>query len=131
CRLIIANRTPERAHTLAQAFGARVETMNHETLSRVLPIVSGIVNCTSLGMTPDIETTPPIDWDATSDSAWVCDLVYRPLRTRLLQQAQARGLRTVDGLGMLIHQGALAFERWTEQPAPVAVMREAAEAQLE
>ncbi|HMI91291.1 MAG TPA: shikimate dehydrogenase [Polyangiales bacterium] len=57
--------------------------------------------------------------------AVVCDLVYKPLHTALMRAASARGLRTVDGLGMLLHQGALAFERWTGQPAPLEIMRRA------
>jgi shikimate dehydrogenase len=57
--------------------------------------------------------------------AVVCDLVYKPLHTALMQRASERGLRTVDGLGMLLHQGALAFERWTDQAAPLDVMRAA------
>ena len=56
-------------------------------------------------------------------SAVVTDLVYKPLVTAVLARAQARGLRTVDGLGMLLHQGALAFERWTGRSAPLAAMR--------
>lgn len=59
------------------------------------------------------------------DHALVTDLVYKPLLTTVLARAQARGLRTIDGLGMLLHQGALAFERWTGQVAPLDVMREA------
>ncbi len=58
-------------------------------------------------------------------SAVVTDLVYRPLETALLRAASQRGLRTVDGLGMLLHQGALAFERWTGRAAPLSVMRAA------
>lgn len=131
CNLIIANRTFTRAQSLAEAFGGQARTMTYESIRSVLPSLNGIVNCTALGMAPDTETTPPIDWDAAPDSAWVCDLVYRPFQTRMLREAGARGLKTIDGLGMLIHQGALAFERWTGQPAPVAVMREAAQAQLE
>ncbi len=57
--------------------------------------------------------------------AAVCDLVNKPLQTTVLAAARARGLHTVDGLGMLLHQGALAFERWTGKPAPISVMREA------
>jgi shikimate dehydrogenase len=57
--------------------------------------------------------------------ATVIDLVYRPLRTTLLERASKNGLRTVDGLGMLLHQGAVAFSRWTGQPAPLDVMRQA------
>ena len=58
-------------------------------------------------------------------SAWVTDLVYRPLETAVLREASALGHRTVDGLGMLLHQGALAFEHWTGRPAPIASMRAA------
>src|SRR5690606_17781032 len=62
--------------------------------------------------------------------AAVIDLVYRPRRTAVLEAAEARGLRTVDGLGMLVHQGALAFERWTGTAPPVAIMRAALERAL-
>ncbi|MFN7017362.1 MAG: shikimate dehydrogenase [Fimbriimonadales bacterium] len=130
CTLILANRTPARADALAQAFGAHTLAMHRDPLRAVLPTVDGIVNCTTLGMTPNAETAPPIDWDAVPETAWVCDLVYRPLQTRLLREASMRGLKAIDGLGMLVHQGALAFERWTGQPAPLEAMRAAAEAQL-
>ena len=66
-----------------------------------------------------------LPWAALPATAVVTDLVYRPLETAVLRLAAARGLRTVDGLGMLLHQGGLAFERWTGKPAPIAVMREA------
>lgn len=55
----------------------------------------------------------------------VTDLVYKPLQTAVMARATARGLRCVDGMGMLLHQGALAFERWTGQPPPLTVMAEA------
>ncbi|MEM9074017.1 MAG: shikimate dehydrogenase [Myxococcota bacterium] len=63
--------------------------------------------------------------DALPSDASVVDLVYIPRETTVLRKARARGLRTVDGTGMLIHQGALAFERWTQRAAPVDVMRAA------
>jgi len=63
--------------------------------------------------------------DALPPSATVCDLVYKPLRTAVRARADALGLRTVAGIGMLLHQGALAFERWTGQSAPIEVMRQA------
>lgn len=89
-----------------------------------------IVNCTSLGMTPHADTTPwPHDLPLRTDQI-VYDLVYNPAETLLLQQAQAAGAHAIGGLGMLIWQGALAFEHWTGQPAPVATMRAAAEEQL-
>ena len=63
--------------------------------------------------------------DALSGSAAVCDLVYQPRRTAVLERAETLGLRAIDGLGMLLHQGAIAFERWTGRPAPLDVMRAA------
>ena len=62
---------------------------------------------------------------ALPGDAVICDLVYKPLETTVLRDAKARGLRTVDGLGMLLHQGAIAFELWTGRKAPVEVMRRA------
>jgi len=126
CRLWIANRTPERAAALAQAFQATPIAMTPDALRPLIPQLDGVVNCTALGMAPNTGISPPIDWEALPDTAWACDLVYRPLHTRFLQDAQKRGIQTIDGLGMLIHQGALAWERWTGQPAPVSVMRDAA-----
>lgn len=64
---------------------------------------------------------------ALPSSAVVCDLVYKPRQTAVLERARALGLRTVDGFGMLLHQGALAFERWTGQAAPLPKMRAALE----
>jgi shikimate dehydrogenase len=126
CRVAIANRTLARAQQLQHAFGAeQVLPLQLEALRPLMPAVQLIVNCTSLGMEPDSEAMPPVPLDALPTEAWVCDLVYRPVQTRLLQAAQQLGLHTVDGLGMLVHQGALAFERWTGQPAPVEVMDKA------
>jgi shikimate dehydrogenase len=71
-----------------------------------------------------------LPFSALPAQAVVTDLVYKPRITRVMQNAHARELRTVDGLGMLLHQGALAFERWTGRPAPVAVMRHALETAL-
>jgi shikimate dehydrogenase len=70
---------------------------------------------------------PPCDvpLDALEDGAVVFDLVYRPLETPLLAAARARGLRTIDGTRMLLHQGAAAFAAWTGRPAPLAVMEAA------
>jgi len=89
-----------------------------------------VVNCTSLGMTPNVDTTPwPVELPLHPEQI-VYDLVYNPADTRLLQQARAGGAQAIGGLGMLIWQGALAFAHWTGQPAPVAVMRAAAEEQM-
>jgi shikimate dehydrogenase len=100
--------------------------LERDALAKCAAHADGVVNGTSLGMEPHANTTPPLPVESLPAGAWVCDLVYRPLQTRLLQAASARGLTTVDGLGMLVHQGARAFERWTGSPAPVDTMRAAA-----
>jgi shikimate dehydrogenase len=84
-----------------------------------------LVNATPVGMTPDLDGIP-IDPDWLGRFKVVMDIVYQPLQTRLLREARARGAATIDGLQMLIHQGAAQFELWTGQEAPVEVMAQAA-----
>lgn len=89
--------------------------------------VALIVNTTPIGMAPAVDAspwTPNTPWPA---DAFVYDLVYNPPDTQFVREARARGLRAVTGLGMLIEQGALAFELWTGRQAPRVVMRKAAE----
>ena len=84
-----------------------------------------LVNTTSVGLHPG---DPPLfDYDSLPVQALVSDLIYRPAETPLLRAARRRGCSAVNGLGMLVHQGALAFERWTGKPAPVQAMRDAVE----
>ena len=84
-----------------------------------------IINCTPLGMTPHIDASPWPDNLPFRPGQIVYDLVYNPPETRLIQQAQADGACAVNGLGMLLHQGALAWQLWTGQPAPLDAMRAA------
>jgi len=89
-----------------------------------------VVNTTSVGMWPAVDAMP---WDANlafRPDQVVYDLVYTPRMTALLRKAQMDGARVMDGLGMLVEQGAAALTRWTGRPAPVAVMRAAVEAAL-
>ncbi|SEO35293.1 shikimate dehydrogenase [Propionispora vibrioides] len=81
-----------------------------------------LVNCTSLGMVPKLDSQPFVDWQAVSKTITVCDLVYNPLETVFLKTAAALGHKIVTGDGMLIEQGALAFSLWTGCEAPVPVM---------
>jgi shikimate dehydrogenase len=89
-----------------------------------------IVNCTPLGMTPNTLASPWLAGTPFPPSAFVYDLVYNPAVTQLTRDAQQAGLRAATGLGMLVEQGALAFELWTGQAAPRLTMRHAAEAAL-
>jgi shikimate dehydrogenase len=109
-KILLANRTEDRAKALAQSFGSRVSVVPWEERSRALAGCGLLVNATSLGMTGK----PPLDLDlsALPADATVADIVYSPLETPLLAAARARGNRTVDGLGMLLHQAVPGFERW-------------------
>jgi len=83
-----------------------------------------VINATAVGMFPDEGETPlPATW--LDKQHLVCDIIYNPLKTRLLREAEALGCRTANGLGMVIYQGAAAFSIWTGLEAPVAAMRAA------
>lgn len=84
-----------------------------------------LVNTTPLGMAPDESSSPWPEGVSFPPSAFVYDLVYNPTETTLLRKARAAGLQVANGLGMLVEQAALAFERWTGLSAPRKVMRDA------
>ena len=84
-----------------------------------------LVNATSLGMSPEIDATP-VPAELLHANLTVFDAVYNPLRTRLLREAGAAGAKTIDGLEMLVRQGAASFEIWTAIKPPVDVMRQSA-----
>ena len=109
-RVHLVNRTAGRAQALADQFGARVSPRGWEALGELLPRAQLLVNTTSLGMKgqPALE----IDVGLLPAQATVADLVYVPLDTPLLAAARGRGLRTADGLGMLLHQAVRGFELW-------------------
>lgn len=114
-----------KATTLAREFGVEaLESGQVDTCKAEI-----LINATPVGMAPHADDIP-LAPELLSRFRLVMDIVYRPLQTRLLQEARARGCEVVDGLRMLIHQGAAQFTLWTEQPAPVAVMAEAAYAAL-
>ncbi len=83
-----------------------------------------IINTTSIGMHPDMDRMP-FSLETLKRGAVVCDLIYTPLKTRWLQEAEKKGAKTINGLGMFVNQGALAFELWTGQSAPRDIMRKA------
>ena len=128
-RVHLANRTAERASTLADQFGTNVHPVAWETIDSLLPRAGLLVNTTSLGM----HGQPALQLDAglLPSQAAVADLVYVPLETPLLSAARARGLKTADGLGMLLHQAVRGFELWFGQrPQVTAELRALVEADL-
>lgn len=109
-RILLTNRTRVRAEKLREDFGNRVQVVEWVQAGNVLEEADIVVNTTSLGMTGKPEMRVPLD--GLKPGAIVTDLVYTPLRTRLLASAEAQGCRVVDGLGMLLHQAVPGFERW-------------------
>lgn len=130
--ITISNRSVERAVELAKAFEDQVdiEAVSNDKLRSACQEADIIINTTSVGMFPKTDETPV-------DAAWLkpgsvaSDLIYNPIKTKFLEQAEQRGCRIHSGLGMFIYQGAYAFEYWTGQPAPVAAMRETVLASLQ
>jgi len=106
----VANRTPEKVEVLRQRFGPRVVPLAWENAAGHLSECSLLVNTTSLGM----KGQPPLllDLSRLAASAVVTDIVYTPLRTKLLEDAAARGNTVVEGLGMLLHQAVRGFSLW-------------------
>jgi shikimate dehydrogenase len=128
-QIAIVNRTQARAKALAEHFGGSAAAISWADLTSVLPEADLLVNASSLGMVGQ----PPlaVDLAALPDRAVVADAVYVPLRTPLIEAARARGLRAVEGLGMLLHQAAPAFARWFgPQPQVTPELRALVEAEV-
>lgn len=114
----IASRTPEKGQALAKLLGCPWLPLSEAANAGA----EALVNATSLGMGSQQDLSP-IAAKALANFRVVMDIVYAPLATRLLQEAKVAGCRTIDGLAMLLYQGAAQFELWTGQQAPVEVMR--------
>ena len=133
--LTIVNRTATGAQTCAddisRALGVSTKGMelNRENLALLLPRASLLVNATSAGMTPATHITP-VGRELLGDHLTVIDIIYNPGKTKLLREAEKAGAKTINGLEMLVWQGALAFEKWTGLQPPLNVMRSAALAAL-
>jgi shikimate dehydrogenase len=109
-QILIANRTRTKAEVLREQFGTRLHVVDWVQAGNMIEDAALVVNTTALGMTGQAELRIPLD--GLHPGQVVNDLVYNPLRTRLLAEAEAAGCTTVDGLGMLLHQAVPAFERW-------------------
>jgi shikimate dehydrogenase len=125
----VVNRTRERAQALANQFGDKVRPAGWEAIADLMPRAGLLVNTTSLGMRG--QGALDLDVSGLPDGAVVADLVYVPLTTPLLAAAKARGLKTADGLGMLLHQAVRGFELWFgRRPQVTSELRARVEADL-
>lgn len=139
-KLVFANRTGARASDLArfvaEKTGVRAEvTPWPDRAGDKLPagVLAGadlVVQATSLGMSPNVNETVPLPFECFRPGQAASDLVYNPVETLFLKKAAGAGAVTLSGLGMLLHQGALAFKLWTGVPAPLEIMREALQKEL-
>lgn len=134
--LTILNRSLDSAQTIAErVFQAlrteiKVDKLTVKNLEPVLDEADILVNTTSLGMSPDLTETP-VPARLLKKELVVFDIIYNPLKTRLIKEAEKEGARVLNGLEMLVRQGAAAFELWTGLKAPIEVMRKAARDAME
>jgi len=132
-RLILVNRTPEKVRELAEelrpSFGGAggdrlgVVPWEDEALRAEMGNIDLIINCTSMGM--KASDVSPLPAALLRPDLMIYDTIYVGERTKLMQAGDEAGARSANGLSMLLHQGALAFEIWFHRPAPVEVMRKA------
>ena len=133
-RLQIFNRTQEKAEALGLEFSTYgdAETVDFRGLETAVRGADLLVNTTSVGLEhegidPDLSPLPP---GLLPNQGMVCDLIYRPEKTRLLKDAEGEGLKTQNGVPMLVYQGAASFRAWTGRDAPVGVMTDAVQEAL-
>jgi shikimate dehydrogenase len=125
--IIIVNRTPNRGQELAKHLSDKTPTEAryvHWQGEYSVPSEADIlVNATSIGLFPQIEEMPVVAMTSIRPDLLVCDVIPNPPHTAFLRAAEAEGARTLDGLGMLVYQGAIAFQMWTGVEASIPVMR--------
>ena len=130
-QITIVNRSASRGETLVELLNERTPAAARFTLldgKYAVPDGTDIlVNATSIGLFPAVDDLPDVDLDSIKPGVLVCDVIPNPPHTAFLQAAAARGASTLDGLGMLVGQGAIAFTMWTGRDAPVAAMRRSLE----
>jgi shikimate dehydrogenase len=130
--LVILNRQLELdwavklGNSISRTFGRKVKALelNEQNLTPVLRKANILVNTTSVGMRPNTNETP-IPARLLESDLVVFDIVYNPVKTKLLTEAESAGAKAISGLEMLVRQGALAFEMWTGLTAPLEIMRKA------
>lgn len=132
-QVLLVNRTMERAQKLLTelTFSAGITNVEALTLDEAAErSPSLIINCTPVGMSPNPDESPWIDGVPLPSGVTLYDTIYRPARTHFMQQVEAQGGHAINGLGMLVRQGAKSFELWTGREAPLEIMMAACVTQL-
>ena len=127
--LTIVNRSPQRGQELAALLNektpVKAEFVPWDQTYTLPPDTDIVANATSIGLFPNVAGKPDLDYNSITGRMIVCDVIPNPPHTPFLKEAEARGAKTLDGLGMLVYQGVIGFNMWTGLDAPVAVMRQA------
>ena len=127
-KIYIVNRNPERGQELTQLLknktAAEVEFIHWQGDVQVPQDADILVNGTSVGLFPDVDRKPEMDYDTIRPGMVVSDVIFNDPNSLFLREAEKRGAKTINGLGMLVNQGALNFTLWTGVEAPSDVMME-------
>lgn len=133
-QITVVNRSTERGETLVRLLSektpARAEFIPWLDAYRVPDGADLLINATSIGLFPNVEETPAIDFASITPGMVVCDVIPNPPSTPFLRRAAEHGATTLDGLGMLVYQGAIAFKMWTGQEPSIEVMHAALAAEF-
>jgi shikimate dehydrogenase len=127
-RLTVVNRAPERGRELVALLNDRTPVkadFRHWSGAYAIPAGTDLlVNATSIGLFPNVDDRPEIAYESIAPGMVVCDVIIAPC-TPFLDEARRHGAKTLDGLGMLVYQGAIGFKLWTGLDAPIKVMHDA------
>ncbi len=143
-QIFISNRSYERALNLAEYINinthckasvinwpqAQENRQEQRKWEDILIRASLVVQTTSMGMCPNAEESPPFPFHLLGPEHTVVDLVYNPPYTKFMKQSSGAGAKVCNGIGMLLHQGAIAFKLWTGAEPPIEVMRKALELEI-
>jgi shikimate dehydrogenase len=128
-QITIVNRTEDRGRQLAGLLKDRTPAESSfipwDSSYEIPEGTDILVNATSIGLFPDVDSKPEINYNTIKDGMIVCDVIPNPPSTIFLREAKSRGAHILDGLGMLVYQGMIGFKLWTGLDAPVGVMKEA------
>ena len=127
--VLVVNRSGKRGEEMVADLASRTRAaIRFQLWPDMFSVPAGadiLVNATSIGLYPDVDSIPPVDFGAARPGMLVCDVVFNPPETPFLKTARARGLKTVDGLAMLVYQGVIGFELWTGRTPPLEIMTQA------
>lgn len=128
----VAGEAEGLANLIESSLNVKVSVINwdKQEISKNAEGFDILINATPVGMHPRVEEKPPVDLENATRDLLVCDLIYNPNETMLLKEARDNGFKTLNGMGMLLYQGAIAFELWTGIEPPLEVMKEALQKSL-